>query len=514
MGCVYEVEHLELGKRFVLKALLRGLVSRAEVVSRLRNEWRALGRLEHPNIVAVTDAGTTETDIPYYVMERLEGETLAKRLRRERQLHWSVTVPIILDVVAALSEAHRIGVIHRDIKPSNLFLLGDGSAKLLDFGIAKIETNSEVLTANGVALGTPRYMSPEQARGERVDGRADLYAVGLVFYEMLAGRGPFDPVRDANDLLLGHLARSPVPIEELVPDLPKGIARLVMSLLAKRPDRRPGTADEVHELLLQFVRPDRERGRPPAGRDDDPGVPTPQVRTEPIDPRSLQMGFAATESPDVVPPTEPLGADSGAEPGPMGTLRDVARPPSPPDEPPRGRGQTLRLSEQILSTRTSAPVARPVVSVTPPPVTAYRTPRPASTLRRDLLLAGMAMLGVVVVGFAAVGLWSLVVPDISVDHALTVPPEAGPQEEGQTRVVMGVAPVSATGGGAERRPPPARAAVAPVASTSTVTRRAPSGDRTTAPAAPGPAVSAATISRPVAPVRPRETTSLPRSGLE
>ncbi len=160
MGSVYEVEHIELGKRFVLKALLRELSRRDDLVQRLRNEWRALARLQHANIVNVTDAGTSANGVPFYVMERLDGDTLAAVLRQKRRLHVLEAVNIAASVLEALSAAHDIGVIHRDVKPANVFIVNGGGVKLLDFGIAKIADATSVVTARGLAVGTPRYMSP------------------------------------------------------------------------------------------------------------------------------------------------------------------------------------------------------------------------------------------------------------------------------------------------------------------------------------------------------------------
>jgi serine/threonine protein kinase len=250
MGSVYEVEHVELGKRFVLKALFRELAGRKDLVGRLRNEWRALGRLDHPNIINVTDAGVSDSGVHFYVMERAEGETLADRLRRTHHLPPRQALEIARAVLEGLAAAHDIGIVHRDIKPPNIYLLQGGAVKLLDFGIAKLlDANVEVITARGMAIGTPRYMSPEQARGESVDGRADLYAVGLLLYEMLTGVGPFDDAPDAPEMLLAHLTRIPARVSTVVPDVGASIDDLVQSLLRKIPAERPSSARQVAGIL-------------------------------------------------------------------------------------------------------------------------------------------------------------------------------------------------------------------------------------------------------------------------
>ena len=259
MGSVYEVEHIELGKRFVLKALLRELARREDLVARLRNEWRALARLQHANIVNVTDAGTSATGVPFYVMERLDGDTLAGLLKRHRRLHVLEAAAISAQVLDALSAAHDIGIIHRDVKPANIFVAaGSGAVKLLDFGVAKIADATSVVTARGIAVGTPRYMSPEQARGERVDGRSDVYATGLILFEMIAGVGPYDDARDNNELLLAHLAREAPPLSSLVIGVAPELEQILAGMLAKDCRERPAHARIVAEQLRAFAARQRQ----------------------------------------------------------------------------------------------------------------------------------------------------------------------------------------------------------------------------------------------------------------
>jgi serine/threonine-protein kinase len=288
MGTVYEVEHVELGKRFVLKALLRDLVRREDLVARLRNEWRSLGRLEHPNIVNVTDAGTTTTDVPFFVMERLDGETLLAPMRRVRRFPASEAFSIAAQIVDALGAAHDIGIVHRDVKPPNVFVSVNGTVKLLDFGVAKIQDASKgFITARGLTIGTPRYMSPEQARGEHVDGRSDIYAVGLLLFEMLAGVGPFDDMRDANDVLLAHIARPAPPLGHYMPGVPPEIEQLIARMLSKDCRERPASARELAPVLRAFT--ERFAGRtssPDFRQQVGPSYPAP--RSAPSAPPSHQ----------------------------------------------------------------------------------------------------------------------------------------------------------------------------------------------------------------------------------
>lgn len=253
MGSVYEVEHRELGKRFVVKALLREFVGRVDLVQRLRNEWRALGSLEHPHIVSVSDAGVSSNGVPYYVMERLNGETLADRIKRQGRLEPAEALRIAVEILDALTAAHAIGVVHRDIKPPNIFLTRSGASKILDFGIAKLLDGTAAITGRGVAIGTPRYMSPEQASGERIDARADLYAVGLVLFEMLSGQSPFEGA-SAQEVFLAHVTKPAPSILSLVPTLPQELAGVIAKLLEKKPADRIRSAKRTAESLRQIVR--------------------------------------------------------------------------------------------------------------------------------------------------------------------------------------------------------------------------------------------------------------------
>lgn len=249
MGSVYDVEHRELGKRFVLKALLSGLMNRSDLVQRLKNEWRALGRLEHPAIVSVTDAGLTTSGVPYFVMERLNGETLGERLRRLGRLAPHEALVVAADVLDALDAAHAIGVVHRDVKPPNIFITDSGATKLLDFGIAKlVHGRSSRLTGRGIAIGTPRYMAPEQAVGDPVDGRCDIYAVGLVLFEAIAGQGAFHGI-PSNEVFVTHVTKTAPPLSSVLSGVSEQLDAAVAWLLMTRPSERPATAGKAARLL-------------------------------------------------------------------------------------------------------------------------------------------------------------------------------------------------------------------------------------------------------------------------
>jgi eukaryotic-like serine/threonine-protein kinase len=255
MGEVYEAEHLAMGRLVAVKVLNANRSQDPEAVSRLRHEARVAGTLGHPNICAIYDMGRLDDGSPYLVMERLHGETLAQRLERETRLPVDELLDIMVQVLSALSVAHQRGVIHRDLKPDNIFLARrEGSRplpKLLDFGISKSEDIEETmadLTAKTVAAGTPFYMAPEQARGDRVDHRVDLWATGIILYECLSGQRPFD-ARNYNALLVQILTAAPRPLGAIQPDVPSALARIVEKALSKSPDDRYQSALDIQSGL-------------------------------------------------------------------------------------------------------------------------------------------------------------------------------------------------------------------------------------------------------------------------
>lgn len=336
MGLVYEVEHLELGKHFVLKALLSDLAVRGDIVARLRNEQRALGRLQHPNIIAVTDAGVTSTNLPFFVMERLEGETLGTRLRRSGRLPVIEAIAIARGVLEGLSAAHEIGVVHRDIKPQNIFLSSGSRPKILDFGVAKVVDKASIITARGVAIGTPRYMSPEQVGGENVDGRSDLYAIGLLLFETIAGRGPFDDVRDANEMLVAHRGTPAPRLAGLAPGVTRELDAFVASLLAKKPSDRSPTARAAVAALAAIA--DRYGGG------SNLEAPTPLASysstTQPLIVSGRASSAAATRPDGLAAREPPTIADTTRSHGTTEFLPDTA-PIDRRGDGPRAPGGTL-----------------------------------------------------------------------------------------------------------------------------------------------------------------------------
>jgi eukaryotic-like serine/threonine-protein kinase len=262
MGEVFVVEHRELGREFVAKVLHAEFASDPRVVDRMRVERQALGRLNHPNVVSVVDSATLKNGRPFFVMERLRGQTLADELRQRGKLPVYEAVHFACELLSALAAAHAIGIVHRDIKPANLFIctLANGSRclKVLDFGIARVLPDAPAAaplplvlpTDVGVMMGTPRFASPEAAVGQRVDIRADVYAAALMLYLMLAGRGPFDHHARAASVMAAHVVHEPAPPSKYATDpVPYPLDNAVLRGLRKDPSERFQSAVEFQTEL-------------------------------------------------------------------------------------------------------------------------------------------------------------------------------------------------------------------------------------------------------------------------
>jgi serine/threonine-protein kinase len=251
MGKIYLAFDPKLDRRVVIKTVCFNLAASeadtAALKDRIYREARAIAKLSHPNIVVVYDV-EDDKELSYIVMEHLEGRDLRQALQNERRFDYPRAIKIVAQVCSALDYAHQAGIIHRDIKPSNIMLLPDDKAKVTDFGIAKIADNFS-LTLPGHVLGTPSYMAPEQFEEETFDGRADIFSLGVVFYELLTGSRPF-----AGDSLAAlaykivHKMHIPPSLQNV--ELPLELDEIVHRALAKQPEERYQTAQEFREALL------------------------------------------------------------------------------------------------------------------------------------------------------------------------------------------------------------------------------------------------------------------------
>lgn len=249
MAEVFESQDTRLGRRVAIKILRPDLAQDPTFQSRFRREAQSAASLNHPNIVAIYDTGEDKleevgntTVVPYIVMEYVDGQTLRQLLSSGRRLLPERALEITSGILSALDYSHRHGIVHRDIKPANVMLTRAGDVKVMDFGIARaIADSTATMTAASAVMGTAQYLSPEQARGEVVDARSDLYSTGCLLYELLTGRPPFtgdSPVSVAYQ----HVSETPIPPSQVDPGVPAALDPLVMKALAKDPDDRYQTA--------------------------------------------------------------------------------------------------------------------------------------------------------------------------------------------------------------------------------------------------------------------------------
>lgn len=261
MGAVFAAEQTAVGRKVAIKVLGSEIASDKNAVKRFMQEARAASALSHPNTITIHDFGQTAEGELYLAMELVPGQTLAQVLRREGALAPERAVHIAHQILNALQEAHGAGIIHRDLKPENVIISPRSGnpdfLKVLDFGLAKLtdsDDGSHGLTQTGQVFGTPGYMAPEQAKGERCDLRADLYAVGVMLYEMLAGRRPFDGDNPLS-VLVKHIQEPPPQFDALEPPVEVDLAlrTAVFRVLAKDREQRFASAAEMNEALMQAV---------------------------------------------------------------------------------------------------------------------------------------------------------------------------------------------------------------------------------------------------------------------
>jgi len=283
MGRVYLAEHMRLGRRVAIKMLRSEYASNPVAVKRFFREARAVNQINHENIVEITDFIEEAGGDNYYIMELIKGQSLADVLGQETIVTMRRVLGIGIQIADALAAAHDAGIVHRDMKPDNVFLTERGGqkdfVKLLDFGIAKLlEVDDQGTpvnqTAVGAILGTPEYMSPEQAGGRKVDFRADIYSFGIILYEMVANKKPFKG-KSYGELVIKHLTVTPIKpnkLKNLPQRVPKEIENLIMKCLEKEPENRPANMREIASSLREigkaesitlesFVRSPRSRSR-------------------------------------------------------------------------------------------------------------------------------------------------------------------------------------------------------------------------------------------------------------
>jgi tRNA A-37 threonylcarbamoyl transferase component Bud32 len=386
MGAVYLADQPSVGREVAVKVIQGARLGAdlAEARSRFIREGRLTARLSSPHIVTVIDAGDTPDGLLYLVMERLHGRGLDRVIAEEAPLPAARAVHLCSQIAFALAAAHRAGVIHRDLKPSNVMLLAEPAdrdhLKVLDFGIARsLARDHTTLTPQGDLFGTPAYVSPEMARGALCGPRSDLYALGLVAYELLAGRRPFPPAATALAAALQHLTETPAPLPESVPP---ALARVVMRLLAREPEDRHPSAEAAQAALTAAV-----EGQLEVGPDASAPPPVRSARWR----LALFIGSAAVAA--AIAAGLSAARSSGASADAATTAVPAPRPdpeanaaanPSTPAAPP---GSALRAADGRTE-RTAAPGLRPLEPVPEP--APRRTPTPARGRARHGALVRVA----------------------------------------------------------------------------------------------------------------------------
>ena len=262
MSVVYRARHRLTEQEVALKILPPELAAHSQVKTRFLEEAKALAQLDHPNIVHLYNFGQDQGCL-VLAMQLVAGHTWERLILTRGKLDWQTSVSIGIDVLKALELAHSRGVVHRDMKPSNVLIRADGSALVMDFGIAKMTTSTR-LTATGQTMGTVRYMSPEQVRGQEVDTRTDLYSLAVTLYESLCGDTPFDG-ESHFEIMTQHLTRPPPPLADHGVTVPDELEEVIFTALAKNPDQRPSSARQMR-AQLEEVRAAAGHHRPPTDR--------------------------------------------------------------------------------------------------------------------------------------------------------------------------------------------------------------------------------------------------------
>ena len=340
-GAVYRAVHVDLGRSVAVKILQTRVEESEAALERFRAEGRAACLVRHPNAVAVHDFGVTVHGSAYLVMELLEGRSLAEELKRCHRLTPQRVADLLPPICAVLSQAHQAGIVHRDVKPENVFLhfeAGQEKLKVLDFGIAKLvgdHVSNQNLTAEGFILGTPAYMAPERLKNLPYDGRADVYSLGCMLFQLLTGKLPF-PGKPGEPMamLLMHLNDPPPSPRALTADLPTAVDRVVIRCMAKDPKERP-PVDELAALFASAVQEEPPKLRRAFVDGDAPTREMNPARQVEVDAHALTTKTEAPAS----PPARPAAA--AAPPPALPTVRApspalTAAPPAAPAANPAG----------------------------------------------------------------------------------------------------------------------------------------------------------------------------------
>lgn len=342
MAVIYRATDLRLGRRVAIKVLRPSLTTNPELIARFRNEARSIANLQHPNIVSVYDVGE-QADAQrnavthYMVMEFVEGTDLKRIIKEAGALPVDRALALAIQICAGIGFANRAGIVHADIKPQNVLVTKDDTVKVTDFGIAQVFSDQQPDQKAAVVWGSPHYFSPEQARGEKPTPASDVYSIGIVLFEMLAGRYPYEGANQ-QELALAHIrARIPM-VTELNPAVPSGLAQIIFKTMSKDPGQRYRQADQLGNILTSYR--DRELNSRPA----QPAVYAPQSQSvQPIPPPVWSTPPVQPVQPPPVYPAAGVTQQYGLAPRAPGAPVPSAQPAAPvgygnvPPPPPRSQ---------------------------------------------------------------------------------------------------------------------------------------------------------------------------------
>ncbi|MFB3922512.1 MAG: protein kinase [Terriglobia bacterium] len=363
MGVVYKAFDPVVERMVAIKTIRVEMDEEGQLVGRLQREAKSVGRLEHPNIVTLYDAGET-AGLFYLVMQFIEGETLQDRLSVERYFDLAEVQDVFGQICAGLDYAHQRAVIHRDIKPANIMITRDGVVKLTDFGIAKVAGTG--VTSTGLVVGTPSYMSPEQALGRPLDGRSDIFSLGSILYEMITGEMAF-PGQNVTTVMYKIVHETPTPVAALQPGLDPGIEAVISKALAKNPDQRFQTCAEFAAGVQNYINqsgsalratipaytPPLAPPSPMASRTPSVAIPPPPVRLPPSPSRapSTQVPApAASSAQPIAQPSQPVTPYPGTTP----SAPETAPGSGPAWAPVPGSGSQPAIATQPVPARSGA----------------------------------------------------------------------------------------------------------------------------------------------------------------